>query len=130
MVNQQVVPATRLGLTMSIAGFAVAVALTGLGIARDALGTPYSLAWVLLVILLVYPPRMIKPGDGWARARCRTAPAAILYGAGIVTAIGGATWAMSAGASAAIGTGLVTFAIAAAAATLPTVTRSPRRAAP
>ncbi|GGL78719.1 hypothetical protein HUN58_03895 [Curtobacterium sp. Csp1] len=127
MSNQQVVPPTRLGLTLSIAGFGVAVAVTALDVARDALGTPYSLAWVILVILMVYPPRLIRPGNNWARSRCRRVPAALMYGAGAATALGGATWAVSAGPSIAVGTGLATLAIAAAAATLPAVAPARRR---
>lgn len=123
---QQIVPSTRLGLALSIVGFAVAVTLLAFDTARFALDTPYSVAWVLLVAVTVYPPRMIRPGAGWARAQCREDPAAVLYVTAAGVAVGGATWAVSAGAPVAIGTGAVTFGIAVLAATLPGVTRKRR----
>jgi hypothetical protein len=126
MSPQQIVPVTRLGLVMSITGFAVAALLMAHQTARDALATPYSLAWVLFVILMVYPPRLIPPGAGWARATCRTVPATIVYVAGAAATVAGATWAISGGASVAVGTASLVLVIAAIAATVPGITRSPR----
>ncbi|GGK90312.1 FtsH-binding integral membrane protein [Curtobacterium luteum] len=123
MNTQQIVPATRSGLVLSIVGFAIAATLMASSTARTALATPYGLAWILLVVLMVYPPRMIRPGPGWARQRCRTVPATVLYVAAVVVALGGATWAVTAGAVVAACTGALTLGIATVAATLPTVTR-------
>lgn len=124
MVNQQVVPPTRLGLVLSIIGFAGAVALMASDAALAALRSPYGLTWVVLVIVIVYPPRMIRPGTGWARARCRSTPAALLYGAAVLITITGATVAVSSASLIALGTAGLTLVIAVLAATLPAVTRS------
>lgn len=123
---QQIVPSTRLGLALSIAGFAVAVTLLASDAARSPLGTLYGLAWVLLVAVMAYPPRWIRPDAGWARARCRERPAAVLYVTAVGVAVGGATWALSAGVPMAIGTGAIIVGIVVLAATLPGVTRKRR----
>jgi len=129
MNTRQVVPPTRLGLVLSIAGFAVAATLMASDTARVALGRPYGLAWIVLVVLMVYPPRMIRVGNGWARQRCRAPLSTILYASGVVVALGGTTWALSGGAPAAVVTGMATLAIAGIAATLPAATERPRPSA-
>lgn len=80
MRNWQVVPATRLGLVLSIVGFAGVVGATASGRVLASFGSGYTLAWVMVVIALVYPPRLIRPGSGWARSPCRPVPSAVLYG--------------------------------------------------
>jgi hypothetical protein len=123
-VSQQLVPATRLGLVLGIVGFALAVALTASDTAVAALGSVYSLPWVLLVIVMVYPARLIRPGTGWSRSLCRKAPAAVLYGVAVVVALSGALLAASSGPAPAIIATIATLAIAVVAATLPSVTRA------
>lgn len=122
-MNQQVVPATRLGLVLSIVGFAFAVSLTASETAVAALGSVYSLPWVLLVIVMVYPPRLIRPGTGWSRARCRTLPAAVLYAAAVIVAASGALFAVTSGPVPAIISTIATLAIAVVAATVPSLTK-------
>lgn len=123
-MNQHVVPTTRLGLILSIVGFAFAVSLTASDAAVTALGSAYSLPWVLLVIVMVYPPRLIRPGPGWSRARCRQTPAAVFYAAAVIIAVTGALLAMSSGPAPAIIATAATLAIAVAVTTLPSVTRA------
>lgn len=121
-MSQQVVPATRLGLVLSIVGFAFAVSLTASDRAVTALGSVYSLPWILLVIAMVYPPRLIRPGTGWSRARCRRLPAAVLYAAAVIVAASGALIAVTSGPLPAIISAIATLAIATVAATLPSLT--------
>jgi hypothetical protein len=118
-MNQQTVPATRLGLVLSILGFTVLSAISTSDSAVGALGTTYSVSWILLVLAIVALPRLIRPGHGWARQRCRRVPANVLFAAAAITAIVGTFLASGFGAAPAIAASAVTLGLAAVATFLP-----------
>jgi hypothetical protein len=119
---KRIIPTTRLGLVLSIVGFAVVVGATASDNLLALLGTPYSLPWVLVVIALVYPSRLVRPGAGWARRRCRSGPAAVLYVGAVVVAVTGILVRVTSGPGPAIVAASLTLAVAALAAALPSVT--------
>ncbi len=129
MNSKRVIPATRLGLVLSIVGFAIVVGATASDNLLAVLGTSYSLPWVLVVIALVYPPRLVRPAAGWARMRCRPGPGAVLYVAAVVVAVTGVLIQMTSGPGPAVIAACLTLSVSALAATLPIVTSAATRRA-
>lgn len=129
MNSKRVIPATRLGLVLSIVSFAIVVGATASDNLLALLATPYSLPWVLVVIALVYPPRLVRPGAGWARMRCRPGPAAMLYFAAVALALTGVLVRVTSGPGPAVVAACVTLSVGALAATLPIVTSAATRRA-
>lgn len=129
-MDRQIVPATRLGLVLSISGFAMLAVISTSSAAVTAIGATYSLPWILLVMAIVYLPRLITPGPGWTRERCRQRPAAAVFVGAAFTAIVGTFLAASLGPGPAIAASVVTLLLAVSACFLPPVVRASRPAPP
>ncbi|MFZ7088858.1 hypothetical protein [Curtobacterium sp. RRHDQ10] len=61
-------PRTRAGLLISCVGFAALAASAVIPILADALGPVMGVGFAVAVVVIVYVPRLIRPGSTWWRA--------------------------------------------------------------
>jgi hypothetical protein len=63
--QNQYAPRTRVGLLISCVGFAVLALSTAIPAISTVITPTMGLGFVLTILLIVYVPRMIRPGQTW-----------------------------------------------------------------
>lgn len=92
-MDDRYAPATRLGLVLTIVGYAA------LPIVLMLISATTEQHWtrflpVFLVLGVSFLPRLIRPGAGWARGPVRRVPAAVLLVTAVIVMVLGSTFGL------------------------------------
>lgn len=100
MTQTSYAPHARVGLLISCFGFAALALSTAIPALAAAVGPVMGVGWVVVIITIVYVPRLIRPGRSWVRARLPRALATSVFVGSAVVALIAVTVHMSNGSSA------------------------------
>lgn len=111
-------PATRLGLVLTITGYAILPVALPL-FSDAAVEQPWMrFLPVALVLVVAFLPHRIEPGAGWARTPVRRVPATLLLVAAVVLMVLGSTFGLGGALALAALASLLTLGLAVIAARL------------